>query len=152
MNIARQCALKSGLPVTTSAFTINRACSSGLQAIAIAAGRIINEGVPIAVSGGVESVSLVLNEHYNTYRAYDDELLAMHPGIYDSMIQTAETVSARYGIVRETQDEYALLSQQRLASAQAAGLFVDEIEPLPSVKKLQQAMPANSRTVLPPAY
>ncbi len=136
MNIARQCALKAGLPVTTSAFTVNRACSSGLQAIAIAAGRIMNEGVPIAAGGGVESISLVYNEHYNTYRTYDDELLAMHPGVYDTMIQTAETVSARYGIDRDAQDEFALQSQQRIAAAQDAGLFADEIVPLPSVKKL----------------
>ena len=136
MNIARQCALKAGLPVTTSALTVNRACSSGLQAIAIAAGRIVNEGVPIAVGGGVESVSLVYNDHYNTYRSMDDELLELHPGVYDSMIKTAETVSARYDIDRATQDAYALQSQQRTAAAQDAGRFLDEIVPLHSVRKL----------------
>ncbi len=135
-NIARMCALKAGLPVTTSGLTVNRFCSSGLQAIACAAGRIMNEGVPVMVAGGVESVSLVHNEHYNTYRLYDDELKLMHPHIYDSMIQTAETVAARYGIDRETQDEFSLQSQQRTAAAQDAGLFDDEIVALASKQKL----------------
>jgi len=136
MNIARMCALKAGLPVTSSAFTVNRFCSSGLQAIVSAAGRIMNEGVPITVGGGVESVSLVYNDHFNTHRLYDDELQAMHPHIYDTMIQTAETVSARYGIEREAQDEFSLQSQQRTAAAQDAGLFDAEIVPFTSVKKL----------------
>lgn len=135
-NIARLCALKAGLPVTTSGMTINRFCSSGLQAIATAAGRIMNEGVPIAVAGGVESVSLVMTEHYNTFRLQDEELIAMHPHIYDSMIQTAETVAARYGISREAQDEYGLQSQQRIAAAQKAGNFDDEIVPLATIKKV----------------
>jgi acetyl-CoA acetyltransferase family protein len=136
MNIARQCALKAGLPVTTSGLTVNRFCSSGLQAIASAAGRIINEGVPIMIGGGVESVSLVFNEHFNNYRLRDDELIAMHPHFYDTMIQTAETVSARYGISREAQDEYGLQSQQRTAAAQQAGFFNDEIVPITAVKKV----------------
>lgn len=136
MNIARMSALKAGLPVTCSGMTINRFCSSGLQAISTAAGRIMNEGVPIMVAGGVESVSLVFNEHFNTHRLYDDELKLMHPHIYDTMIQTAETVSARYGIDRETQDEFSLQSEQRTAAAHDAGLFDDEIVPLLSVKKL----------------
>ena len=134
LNIARQCALKAGLPVTTSAFTVNRFCSSGLQAVATAAGRIVNEGVPIAVAGGVESVSLVQNEHYNTYRARDEELLRAHPGIYDTMIQTAETVAGRYRVGRETQDKYALESQRRTAAAIEQGRFDAEIVPLPSTK------------------
>jgi acetyl-CoA acetyltransferase family protein len=134
VNIARQCALKGGLPVTTSAATINRACSSGLQAIAISAGRIVNEGVPCAVGGGVETVSLVYNKHMNTYRMIDDELAAMHPHIYDAMITTAETVSARYDIGREAQDIYSLQSEQRTAAAQDAGRFADEIVPLPTTK------------------
>ena len=132
LNIARQCALKAGLPVTTSAFTVNRFCSSGLQAIATAAGRIVNEGVPIAVAGGVESVSLVYNEHYNTFRSQDDELIERHPHLYDTMIQTAETVAARYSIDREAQDEYSLQSEQRTAAAQADGRFNAELVPLSS--------------------
>lgn len=135
-NIARQCALKAGLPVTTSGLTVNRFCSSGLQAIATAAGRIMNEGVPIMVAGGLDSVSLVMTQHYNQYRAYDDELVAMHPHVYDSMIQTAETVSTRYGISREAQDIYGVQSQQRTVAAQAAGRFDQEIVPLPSMKKI----------------
>jgi len=135
-NIARMSALKAGLPITTSGLTVNRFCASGLQAIATAAGRIMNEGVPVMVAGGVESVSLVHNEHYNTYRLHDDELKVMHPHIYDTMIQTAETVSARYGINRESQDEFSLQSQQRTATAQDAGLFDDEIVALASKQKL----------------
>jgi len=137
LNIARQSALKAGLPVTSSAFTVNRFCSSGLQAIATAAGRIVNEGVPVAVAGGVESVSLVYNEHYNQFRAEDDGLRQMHPQFYDTMIQTAERVSSRYNVSREAQDEYALQSQQRTAAAQNAGLFDDEIVPLTTTKVIK---------------
>ena len=137
LNIARQCALKAGLPVTTAAFTVNRFCSSGLQAIATAAGRISNDGVPIAVAGGVESVSLVHNEHYNTFRAHDEALLKLHPHIYDTMIQTAETVARRYGISREAQDEYSLQSEQRTAAGQQAGAFEAEIVPLTSRKAIK---------------
>jgi len=137
LNIARQSALKAGLPVTSSAFTVNRFCSSGLQAIATAAGRISNEGVPVAVAGGVESVSLVYNEHYNQFRAEDDGLRQMHPQFYDTMIQTAERVSNRYNISREAQDEYSLQSQQRTAAAQEAGLFDDEIVPLTTTKVIK---------------
>ena len=136
LNIARQCALKAGLPVTTAGFTINRFCSSGLQAIATAAGRVINDGVPVAVGGGVESISLVQNEHFNTYRVHDEELTETHPHIYDSMIQTAEAVAKRYGIDRDRQDEYSLQSEQRTAAAQAAARFDDEIVALPSVKAI----------------
>lgn len=135
-NIARLCALRAGLSVTTSGATINRFCSSGLQAIASAAGRIMNEGVPIAVAGGVESVSLVQTEHYNKYRMKDDELIAMHPHMFDSMIQTAETVAARYGISREDQDQYGLQSQLRCAAAYQDGRFTDEIVPLATSKKV----------------
>jgi acetyl-CoA C-acetyltransferase len=132
VNVARTSALRAGLPVETSACTINRFCSSGLQAIATAAGRIANEGVPIAVAGGVESVSLVYNEHHNTYRLHDEELRKLHPHIYDPMIATAETVSERYGVSREAQDEYSLQSQQRTAAGQEAGHFDAEIVALAS--------------------
>lgn len=135
-NIARQAALKAGLPVTTSGLTVNRFCSSGLQAIATAAGRIMNEGVPIIVAGGLDSVSLVMTKYYNQYRATDEELIAIHPHVYDLMIQTAETVATRYGISREAQDIYGVQSQQRTVAGQAAGRFDQEIVPLPSRKKL----------------
>jgi acetyl-CoA C-acetyltransferase len=135
-NVARLAALKAGLPVTTSGMTLNRFCSSGLQAIATAAGRVINEGVPITVAGGVESVSLVMTEHYNTHRMRDEELIKLHPHIFDSMIQTAETVAKRYNISREDQDQYGLQSQLRCAAAYEAGRFSDEIVPLATTKKV----------------
>ncbi len=133
-NIARQAALRAGLPATTSAATINRFCSSGLQAISSAAQRIIVDGVPIAVAGGVESVSLVQNEHQNNHRAREDWLDENKPALYLPMIDTAEVVAKRYDISREAQDEYALQSQMRTAAAQQAARFDDEIVPLQTVK------------------
>ncbi|MSP89793.1 MAG: acetyl-CoA C-acyltransferase [Alphaproteobacteria bacterium] len=135
-NLARQAALRAGLPATTSGVTINRFCSSGLQAIAAAAQRVIVDGVPIAVAGGVESISLVQNEHKNAYRAREDWLVEHKPAIYMSMLETAEVVAARYGISRERQDVYALESQKRTAAGQVAGRFDDEIVPLDSIKTL----------------
>lgn len=128
-NIARQIAIRAGLPSTVAGTTINRFCSSGLQAIAMAAQRIIVDRVPIAVAGGVESISCVQNER-NSHMARDPWLLEHKPAIYDSMIQTAETVAKRYGIDRAKQDEYGARSQQRAGAAQAAGRFKDEIVPL----------------------
>jgi acetyl-CoA C-acetyltransferase len=133
-NIARQAALRAGLPVTTSAATVNRFCSSGLQTIAMAAQRVIVDQVPVMVAGGLDSISLVQNEHQNTYRAHDEWLDEHKPEIYYTMIQTAEVVAKRYGISRETQDEYALQSQMRIAAAQQAGRLDDEIVPLSTVK------------------
>jgi len=132
-NIARQIALRAGLPVSVAATTINRFCSSGMQAIAMAAQRVIVDGAPVAVGGGLESISLVQNEHMNKYRAQNEWLVAHKPAIYDTMLQTAETVAERYGIAREAQDEYAVSSQARTAAGQQAGKFDDEIVPLPSV-------------------
>lgn len=126
-NIGRLSALAAGCPVTVSGMTIDRQCSSGLMAIATAAKQILHDGMTIAVGGGVEHVSLVQNENYNLFRAKDPALLARHKDVYMPMLQTAETVAARYGISRERQDEYALQSQQRTAVAQQAGLFDDEI-------------------------
>ena len=126
-NIARQVALAAGLPVTTAGMTVDRQCSSGMMAIAFAAKTIISDGVDIMVGGGLESISLVQNELINTFRAKDPRLLAMHEHVYMQMIDTAEVVAARYGISRESQDEYALQSQQRTAASQAAGKFDDEI-------------------------
>ncbi len=127
MTVARQIALRAGLPVTVPAMSIERACSSGLMAIATAAKEIIHDGMNIAVAGGIESISLVQNEHANRYRGQDEELLNIAPAIYMPMLDTAEVVAKRYNISREAQDEYALQSQQRTAAAQAAGKFDDEI-------------------------
>jgi len=133
-NIARQVALAAGLPVTTAAMTVDRQCSSGMMAIALAAKTIISDGVDIMVGGGLESVSLVQNEHMNMYRAADPRLLAVHKHIHMPMIDTAEVVARRYNISREAQDEFALQSQQRTAAGQEAGKFNDEIVPMASNK------------------
>ena len=133
-NIARQIALAAGLPVTTAGMTVDRQCSSGMMAIATAAKTVIADNVDIMVGGGLESISLVQNEHMNSYRAADPRLVEMHEHIYMPMIDTAEVVANRYNISREAQDEYALQSQQRTAAGQDAGKFSDEIVPLPSNK------------------
>jgi len=132
MNIARQIALAAGLPVTTAGMTVDRQCSSGMMAIALAAKTVVCDNVDIMVGGGLESVSLVQNEHQNFYRAADPLLLAEHPHILMPMIDTAEVVADRYGISRDTQDQYALQSQQRTAAAQDAGKLDDEIVPMQS--------------------
>jgi acetyl-CoA C-acetyltransferase len=136
-NIARQAALRAGLPVTTAGVTVNRFCSSGLQAIAMAAHRVVADRVPILVAGGVESISLVQNEHFNNYRIHEPWLDEHHPAIYMTMIDTAEVVATRYDIPREQQDAYALSSQQRTAAAQRQGRFDAEIVPLTTVRITQ---------------
>jgi acetyl-CoA C-acetyltransferase len=136
-NIARQVALRAGLPVTTSGVTVNRFCSSGMQAIAMAAHRVIVDRVPVMVAGGVESVSLVQNEHFNTHRIHEPWIDERKPELYLPMIDTAEVVAKRYYITREAQDEYALASQQRTAAGQKAGRFATEIVPM-TVTKLTQ--------------
>ena len=128
-NIARQAALRAGLPVSTSGVTINRFCSSGLQTIAMAAQRVIAGEGDVYVAGGVESISCVQNEA-NAHMATDGWLAQHKPAIYWSMLQTAETVAHRYGIGREQMDEYGAASQQKAAAAQAQGLFRDEIVPV----------------------
>ncbi len=133
-NVARQIALAAGLPVTTAGMTVDRQCSSGMMAIALAAKTIISDGVDIMVGGGLESISLVQNEHLNTFRAKDPRLLAVHEHMYMTMIDTAEVVANRYNISRESMDEYALQSQQRTAASQESGKFDDEIVSLPSSK------------------
>src|SRR6267378_1471101 len=132
-NVARQSAMRAGLPDTVAAMSLDRQCSSGMMAIATAAKEIMHDGMTIAVGGGVESVSLVQNEHMNRYRAQDPALVERIPALYMTMLETAEIVADRYGVSREAQDEYALRSQQRTAAAQQAGRFDDEIAPLPSV-------------------
>ena len=121
-NIARQAALRAGLPVTVSAMTVNRFCSSGLQAIAIAAQRVIVDGVAVAVAGGVESISLVQNEHLNAYRLQEDWLVEHKPSIYYPMLQTAEIVAERYGSTerRRTPTPSRARSARRPASGQDA--------------------------------
>jgi acetyl-CoA C-acetyltransferase len=127
-NIGRAAALRAGLPVTTAGMTVNRYCSSGLQSISIAAQRILTDGADILIAGGVESISLVQNAMNLTN--FTEEWLTQHiPALYLPMLQTAEVVAQRYGISREVQDEYAFISQQRTAAAQAAGKFDQEIVP-----------------------
>jgi acetyl-CoA C-acetyltransferase len=129
VNIARQSALRAGLPVTTSGVTVNRFCSSGLQTIAMAAQRVIVDQVPVMVAGGVESISCVQNEA-NRHMINDGWLKQHKPELYWPMLQTAENVAKRYNISKERQDEYGVQSQQRAAAAQAAGKFNDEIVPM----------------------
>lgn len=136
-NMARLAAVRAGLPVTTAGVSINRFCSSGLQAIAMASQRVVSEKVPAMVAGGVESISMVQNEHINQFRATNEWLMANKPELYLSMIETADIVAKRYGISREAQDEYALASQQRTAAAQEAGYFNDEIVPFETTMKVK---------------
>ena len=120
-NVARQGLLAAGLPVTVAGMAIDRQCSSGMMAIATAAKQVIHDNMPIVVGGGLESISLVQNEHYNRHRGSDDNVLAGAPDIYMSMLETAEVVSKRYNVSREQQDEYGLQSQQRTAGLTDAG-------------------------------
>ncbi|GGH59095.1 acetyl-CoA acetyltransferase [Comamonas phosphati] len=129
MNIARQIALKAGLPITTSGMTINRFCSSGLQTIATAAQRIIAGEGDVYVAGGVESISCVQQE-MNLHMIQDLALARQKPEIYWSMLQTAEQVAKRYNIGRDAMDEYGAASQQKACAAQAGGLFDAEIAPI----------------------
>ncbi|MFZ1106421.1 MAG: acetyl-CoA C-acyltransferase [Hyphomicrobiaceae bacterium] len=135
-NIARQCAIRAGLPVTTAAQTVNRFCSSGLQAIALAARSITQDGVPVAVAGGLESISLV-QMNLNT-KFYRNDWIVEHKGaLYMPMIETADIVARRYGISRESQDEYSLISQQRTAAAQKEGRVAAEIVPMTTVMQVE---------------
>lgn len=136
-NMARLSAIRAGLPVTTAGMSINRFCSSGLQAISLAAQRVLSEKVPAMVAGGVESISLVQNEKMNAFHATNDWLMKNKPGLYLAMIETADIVAKRYGVSPEAQDEYALISQQRTATAQEAGYFDDEIVPFDAVMKVK---------------
>ena len=130
MNVARKGAIRAGLPVTVAGTTIDRQCASGLQAIAVAARSVMHDGVEIAIGGGIESISLVQNEHMNRFHAVDDELMAMKPEIYMSMLETAEVVASRYNIGRDRQDEYSLECQRRVGAALQGGRFNDEIVPI----------------------
>ncbi len=129
LNIARQIALKAGLPISVSGLTVNRFCSSGLQTIALAAQRIISGEGQVYVAGGVESISCVQQE-MNQHMLMDPALNKQKPEIYWNMLQTAEQVAKRYGIGREAMDEYGAASQQKACAAAAAGLFDPEIAPI----------------------
>lgn len=129
-NVARQAALRAELPVSVPGMTVDRQCASGLMAVATAAKEIIVDGLQVAVGGGVESISLVQNEHRNSYRVVDPWLKENGHDVYIPMLETAENVAERFSVSRAAQDEYALESQRRTAAAQEAGLFDDEIVPL----------------------
>ena len=133
-NVARQAALAAGLPDTVSGMTVDRQCSSGMMAIAIAAKQVIIDGMSVVVAGGLESISLVQNQQMNQFRAMDPALLELQPNMYMPMLHTAEVVAERYSISRETQDAYALQSQHRTAAAQQAGRFDGEIVPVKTTK------------------
>ncbi len=135
-NIARQSALRAGLPTSLAGMSVDRQCASGLMAIATAAKEIVDDGMDITVGGGLESISLVQNDKMNRYRAQDGWLVEHHGDVYMSMLETAEIVAERYKISRERQDEFALQSQSRTAAAQAAGRFDAEIVPLPTMMKV----------------
>jgi acetyl-CoA C-acetyltransferase len=128
-NIARQIALRAGLPISTAGVTVNRFCSSGLQTIALAAQRIIAGEGDVYAAGGVESISCVQNE-MNKHMLADPWLVEKKPEIYWSMLQTAEQVAKRYNISRQRMDEYGAASQQKACAAQEAGKFKDEIAPI----------------------
>jgi acetyl-CoA C-acetyltransferase len=133
-NIGRQSALRAGCPPSIAGMSVDRQCASGLMAVSIAAKQIVVDGQQIAVGGGLESISLIQNDHLNAYRAQDPWLMKHRPEIYMSMLETAEIVAARYNISREAQDAYALRSQQRTARAVLERRFEKEIVPLPSIK------------------
>lgn len=135
-NLGRLCTYTAGLPESVGGMTIDRMCASGLVSIATAAKSIMAGELEIAVAGGLESISLVQNKYKNSHRAQSKAVLEAMPTAYIQMIETAEIVSRRYKISRAAQDEYALRSQQRVAAAQAAGLFAQEIVPLTTSKLL----------------
>jgi acetyl-CoA C-acetyltransferase len=144
-NIARESAIWAGCPVSTAGVTVNRYCSSGLNAIAMAAQQIMTDGTDIAVGGGVESISLVQMGGINLKHFTEEHLLQVKPALWMTMIETGEIVAERYGVSRERQDQYALQSQQRTAAAQAGGKYDDEIVALPTrMKKIDKATGAES--------
>ncbi len=136
-NVARNAALWAGLPITAAGVTINRFCSSGLNAIAMASNYIVNEGAQVAVGGGVESISLVqMGGHMNRHFLTEEKLLKERADLWMPMIDTADIVAKRYNVSRQAQDEYSLRSQQRIAAAQQNGTFKDEIVPMKTTMKV----------------
>jgi acetyl-CoA C-acetyltransferase len=136
-NIARQAALRAGLPVTVPGQSIDRQCASGLMGIATAAKQIIVDGMDVTVGGGVESISLCQNDHITRYRARDPWLEEHLPQIYMLMLETAEVVADRYQVSREAQDEFSAQSQRHTAAAQSEGRLTDEIVPVTTMMKVQ---------------
>ncbi|MCY4504736.1 MAG: acetyl-CoA C-acyltransferase [Hyphomicrobiales bacterium] len=134
-NVGRLAAIWAGCPVETSGVTVNRFCSSGLQAIAMAANRVVNENVPVMVGAGVESISLVQMQGINLNQITEEKLMESYPALWMPMIETADIVAKRYNISRAAQDEYALQSQLRMAAAQQANQFKDEIVPMETKMK-----------------
>ncbi|WP_114010955.1 acetyl-CoA C-acyltransferase [Cohaesibacter intestini] len=134
INVARHIAQAAGLPDSVAGVTIDRQCASGLNAIAIAAHMVMNEGVDVAMAGGLDSISLVQNAHWNSHRYRDPNVPDAY---YLSMIETAEIVAERYGVTRAMQDAYALQSQMRTAAAQKANLFSDEIVPVSTIQQVK---------------
>jgi len=131
-NIGRTAAVAAGLPSSVAGMSIDRQCASGMMAICTAAKQVVNDNMPIVVGSGLDSISLVQNEHRNGFRAQSPSVTGKSKHAYMSMLETAEVVAKRYNISREQQDEYALQSQQRTAAAQQAGAFDAELAPLPS--------------------
>jgi len=133
--IARQIAIRAGLPVTTPGLTLNKFCTSGLEAIALGAYKVLNEGLDVVAAGGVESISMVQVPGFE-FMTPETWIEKNRPDFYTHMIDTAEVVYDRYGVSRESQDELSLRSQQRTARAQSEGLFDDEIVPMESIKRI----------------
>jgi len=134
-DVARQIAIRAGIPVTTPAITVSKFCTSGLEAIVAGSYRVLQEGLDVVAAGGVESISLIQVPGYD-FMIEEPWIRANKPDYYMHMLETAEVVYDRYGVSRDSQDEYSLLSQQRTAAGQAAGLFDDEIVPMESVKRV----------------
>ncbi len=135
-NVARQCAIRAGLPVEVSGMTMDRQCSSGLMAIATAAKQVVIDGAPVVVAGGIDSISLVQNDKMNHFRVPDPWIKENKPDLHLPMIDTAEVVAKRYDVTREQQDEYGLQSQQRTAAGQESGAFDDEIIAMNATKMI----------------
>ncbi len=135
-NVARQCAIRAGLPVEVSGMTMDRQCSSGLMSIATAAKQVVVDGAPVVVAGGIDSISLVQNDKMNGFRAPDPWIRDNKPDLHMPMIDTAEVVAKRYNVTREQQDEYGLQSQQRTAAGQESGAFDDEIITMNATKMI----------------
>ena len=137
-NVARVSLLRAGLPSSVPGATINRFCSSGLNTIALSAQRIMAGEADVMIGGGVESITLVQNQNFRSVDLYNTELQEQWPGVYLSMGETAEVVAKRYGISREDQDAYSLMSQQRTAAAQEAGWYDDDIVPIKVDRAVKQ--------------
>jgi acetyl-CoA C-acetyltransferase len=135
-NVARQCAIRAGMPVEVAGMTMDRQCSSGLMAIATAAKQVVIDGAPVVVAGGIDSISLVQNDKMNHFRVPDPWIKENKPDLHLPMIDTAEVVAKRYNISREQQDEYGLQSQQRTAAGQETGAFDDEIIAMKATKMI----------------